>query len=376
MSTHDEQYSFIAEWYDPHAAIIRKYQLSFYPHDNTLGMYDIKNRRIFLQRSKNECIREKNLYIGCTFNLNSRQLKLTEYGDEYTKRKLGSKKERTLGLIKPDAVAKMGPILELISQAGFSISKLKMCSLSRNEAMDFYKEHQSQSFFNALIGFITSGPVIAMELMSTDAILKWRDLLGPTDSAQARSDAPTGIRARFGTDNTKNACHGSDSMESAARELEFFFPSCGEGRQGTAKLVNCTCCIIKPHAVKEGLAGNIINCIQEAGFQISTIQMFHMEKANAEEFYEVYKGVVQEYGSMVEELTAGTCIAMEICAADAPTQFREFVGPADPEMARHLRPRSLRAKFGIDKIKNAVHCTDLPEDGQLEVEYFFNILSH
>lgn len=68
----------------------------------------------------------------------------------------------------------------------------------------------------------------------------------------------------------------------------------------------------------------------ETGFDISAIQMFHMEKANAEEFYEVYKGVVQEYPSMVQELTSGPCIAMEIRAQDAPKAFRDMVGPADP----------------------------------------------
>lgn len=79
-----------------------------------------------------------------------------------------------------------------------------------------------------------------------------------------------------------------------------------------------------------GLAGKIISSILEAGFEISMLEMFNMEKANAEEFYEVYKGVVQEYGSMVAELTSGTCLAMEIRAQNAPQAFREMVGPSDP----------------------------------------------
>lgn len=79
-----------------------------------------------------------------------------------------------------------------------------------------------------------------------------------------------------------------------------------------------------------GLAGKIISSILEAGFEISMLEMFNMEKANAEEFYEVYKGVVQEYGSMVAELTSGPCLAMEIRAQNAPQAFREMVGPSDP----------------------------------------------
>lgn len=79
---------------------------------------------------------------------------------------------------------------------------------------------------------------------------------------------------------------------------------------------------------------------------------------------------------MVDELTSGISIAMEIKkpGEDSYGKFREFCGPHDPEMARTLRPHTMRALFGLDKIKNAVHCTDLPDDAMLEVEYFFRIL--
>lgn len=79
---------------------------------------------------------------------------------------------------------------------------------------------------------------------------------------------------------------------------------------------------------------------------------------------------------MVSELTSGPCIAMEIKkpGTDIVQAFREFCGPSDAQMAQRLRPNSLRARFGVDRIKNAVHCTDLVEDGVLEVEYFFKIL--
>ena len=100
-----------------------------------------------------------------------------------------------------------------------------------------------------------------------------------------------------------------------------------------------------------------------------------MEREDAAEFYEVYRGVVQEYGSMVDELTSNSFIAMMIEGEeDVVEQFRSLCGPPDPELAVILRPTSLRAQFGIDKVKNAVHCTDLPEDGALEANYFFKVL--
>lgn len=116
--------------------------------------------------------------------------------------------------------------------------------------------------------------------------------------------------------------------------------------------------------------------IRDAGFEISAMQMFNMDRVNVEEFYEVYKGVVSEYNEMVTEMYSGPCVAMEIQQTNPTMTFREFCGPADPEIARHLRPGTLRAIFGKTKIQNAVHCTDLPEDGLLEVQYFFKILDN
>ena len=91
----------------------------------------------------------------------------------------------------------------------------------------------------------------------------------------------------------------------------------------------------------------------------------------------MYRGVAPEFSMMVDEITSGAFVALEIAGdggQDAVASFRELAGPVDPEMARAVRPESLRAKFGFDKVRNAVHCTDLPEDGALETHYFFKIL--
>ncbi|XP_032319676.1 nucleoside diphosphate kinase 7 isoform X5 [Camelus ferus] len=368
MQTHSERFVFIAEWYDPNASLFRRYELLFYPEDGSVEMHDVKNHRTFLKRTKYEDLHLEDLFIGNKVNVFSRQLVLIDYGDQYTARQLGSRKEKTLALIKPDAVPKAGEIIEIINKAGFTLTKLKMMTLSRKEATDFHIDHQSRPFLNELIQFITSGPVIAMEILRDDAICEWKRLLGPANSGLARTDAPGSIRALFGTDGIKNAAHGPDSFACAAREMELFFPSSGVcGPANTAKFTNCTCCIVKPHAVSEGLLGKIVMAIRDAGFEISAMQMFNMDRVNVEEFYEVYKGVVSEYNEMVTEMYSGPCVAMEIQQNNSTMTFREFCGPADPEIARHLRPGTLRAIFGKTKIQNAVHCTDLPEDGPLEV---------
>ncbi|CAM4426328.1 nucleoside diphosphate kinase homolog 7 isoform X1 [Lepidochelys kempii] len=373
----DDRFAFIAEWYDPNASLFRRYELLYYPKDGSVEMYDVKNRRTFLKRTKYDDLHLEDLFIGNKVTVFSRHLSLVDYGDQYTARKLGSRKERTLALVKPDAVPKIGDLIDIIINAGLTITKAKMMVLSRKEAMDLHVDHQSKPFYNELLLFITSGPTVAMEILGDDAVSEWKKLLGPANSGVARSDAPGSIRAMFGTDGIRNAAHGPDSFASAAQELELFFPSSGgRGPANSAKFTDCTCCIIKPHAVNEGLTGKIINAILEGGFEISALQLFNMERANVEEFYEIYKGVVAEYTEMVTELCSGPCIALEIRQLDPQKVFRDFCGPSDPEIARHLRPGTLRAIFGKNKIQNAVHCTDLPEDGLLEVQYFFKILDN
>ncbi|XP_043394560.1 nucleoside diphosphate kinase 7 isoform X4 [Chelonia mydas] len=336
----DDRFAFIAEWYDPNASLFRRYELLYYPKDGSVEMYDVKNHRTFLKRTKYDDLHLEDLFIGNKVTVFSRHLSLVDYGDQYTARKLGSRKER-------------------------------------KEAMDLHVDHQSKPFYNELLLFITSGPTVAMEILGDDAVSEWKKLLGPANSGVARSDAPGSIRAMFGTDGIRNAAHGPDSFASAAQELELFFPSSGgRGPANSAKFTDCTCCIIKPHAVNEGLTGKIINAILDGGFEISALQLFNMERANVEEFYEIYKGVVAEYTEMVTELCSGPCIALEIRQLDPQKVFRDFCGPSDPEIARHLRPGTLRAIFGKNKIQNAVHCTDLPEDGLLEVQYFFKILDN
>ncbi|CAF1518065.1 unnamed protein product [Adineta steineri] len=370
----DERFCFMGEWYDPQASMTRTYQVLFYPADSSIEMYDVKTRRAFLKRTKCETIKFNDFFIGNTINIFSRSIKIADFGDAFTARSIGKNQERTLAIIKPDAIRSLGDIISAVYENGFTIARMRMVKLSQNEVMYFYSEHKTKEFFPRLCEFMTSGPVVAMELVGSDAVNRWRSMIGPTDTQRAREQGAHLLRARFGTDGTKNALHGSDSAESVQRELSFFFGS--KYGVNTACYNDTTCCVIKPHAVAEGRAGHIINAILIAGFQVSAIGTYSLDKVNAEEFLEVYKGVVHEYPKMVEELMSGACIVLEVRAQNAQAVFRDFCGPADPEIARHIRPRTLRALYGKDKVKNAVHCTDLAEDASLEVEYFFRILDH
>lgn len=383
MSTQDQRFAFIVDWYDAQASLIRQYQFLFYPKDNSVEMYDMKNKKKFFSRSKIENISLKQLFLGNKINVCSRQLEIVDYGDEYTQNQLASTQEHTLALIKPDAIANAGAILANLEKVTeLSVSDAKMIKLTKSQAAEFYKEHEGKPFYQGLISHMTSGPVIALSLVGSDAVNTWRNFIGPTNPADAKATKPNSVRAVFGTENPKNAAHGSDSFESARRETEFFF---GKSRvldtTATMGAKGGTCVIVKPHSVLSGQFGKILHHIQNSGWTVNALQLHNFERANAEEFYEVYKEVVPEYEGMVTELCDGPCIALEVWSNNPTddisdvTNFKAKVaGARDPVIAKELDKGSLRALFGRDKVQNSVHCTDLPRDAVLELSYVFEIL--
>jgi nucleoside-diphosphate kinase len=130
--------------------------------------------------------------------------------------------ERTLSIIKPDAVAKnaVGQILSRFEAAGLQVVALKMQQLTQQQAEGFYAEHSERPFFKDLVAFMTSGPVTVQVLEGEGAILKNRDLMGATNPQEAVAGT---IRADFASSIDANAVHGSDSATSAAREVAYFF---------------------------------------------------------------------------------------------------------------------------------------------------------
>ncbi len=130
--------------------------------------------------------------------------------------------ERTLSIIKPDAVAKniIGKIYSRFESNGLQIVAAKMMQLSQEQAEGFYAEHKERPFFKDLVSFMTSGPVVVQVLEGENAIAKNRDLMGATNPKEA---APGTIRADFASSIDANAVHGSDSAKSAEREVAYFF---------------------------------------------------------------------------------------------------------------------------------------------------------
>jgi len=130
--------------------------------------------------------------------------------------------ERTLSIIKPDAVAKnqIGVILSMLERAGLRVAAARFLRLSKRDAERFYAVHRERPFFHSLTTFMSEGPILVMALEGMNAITKNREVMGATDPAKATAGT---IRKAFGTNVERNAVHGSDALETAQQEIAFFF---------------------------------------------------------------------------------------------------------------------------------------------------------
>nr|CAG4641333.1 EOG090X0HUX [Eulimnadia texana] len=133
----------------------------------------------------------------------------------------------TLAILKPDVVKVPYVLREIrhkILDSGFFIVRSKEFLLNKDLANKFYEEHQGRFFLNRLVTFMSSGPIHVHVLAHEDAVLQWRQIMGPTKVYKAQYEAPATLRGSFGLSDTRNCSHGSDSLMSSAKEISFFFP--------------------------------------------------------------------------------------------------------------------------------------------------------
>ncbi|XP_068596913.1 nucleoside diphosphate kinase homolog 5 [Brachionichthys hirsutus] len=133
--------------------------------------------------------------------------------------------ERTLAIVKPDAVHRAEEIEEAILESGFTIVQKRTLQLSPEQCSDFYADQYGKLSFPSLTAFMSSGPIIALTLACHDAIARWKSIMGPGNSIQAREIHPESLRAKYGTNELKNALHGSETIHAAVREIKFIFPN-------------------------------------------------------------------------------------------------------------------------------------------------------
>ncbi|CAE7040191.1 NME7, partial [Symbiodinium natans] len=278
-----ENFGFVVEWYDSQADLMREYQLTvFKPHKGPLevAMYDPKAHRSFLKRMPIPDLKIEDLTVGSTVTVYARHLKVKAYADAHTRSALESKRTSLAMLLQPPAFPRLGQIMSSIESGGLKIKKFRLVN--------------------------DGGPVVALEVMGDDADLLWSQSCGNLPKASFKQVSRGEIEPYF-TNKERFPC--------------------------TAAFDHCTLCIIRPHALKAGKAGEIIAAIQNAGLEISAAEMLHLQHAEAAELLDVYKGVVPYHKEMVDGMSIAPMLALEVRAEDAAVEkLRELCGPYDVDM--------------------------------------------
>ena len=362
-------YGFKLEYFDERAELIRPYVLTYRTERDEIEIFDTKNRRPFLRRTVEHSVRLKDLVPGGLLTLNGRQYTIVDYADENTRRAFSDMMQRTLLLIKPQFSQRLGETLDRIYQAGLFVMQLRMGMLARDAAALVCSDSSDPA---GAVQFATSGPVIAMEIVGQNSVSKVQEMVGSASDV-ARRESPT-LRGQFGRSATEDFAHASGSVDAAIKELDAVFGN--RSVRLVSSLDRTSLLVIKPHAMKAGVAGKIVKQLVDNGFFILGAMIASLDLEQAAEFYDVYRGVVDEFTDMTKELSSGLCLAIEVAKDDGDVvqDLRALCGPRDVPIAKAIEPASIRAKYGVDLVKNAVHCTDLPDDTYLECEYFFKLL--
>jgi nucleoside-diphosphate kinase len=334
--TSDERIAFVVDYADPQAGLTRTYQFCYFPEDKTIEMYDLKTKRLFLKRCAYPSLSANELYVGATITIFSRPLRLVDYGDEATRRRLSANtSECMLGIDMDHQCATAGLVIDAVTSQALRISSARLVKLPQN-LMDHLATNAARILFLLVSGADAREKAAAVASSYPAAVIQVSD--------------------------------GNDVQEIKQAMM-------GPGPT-TATLRDCAVCVIKPHAVTSRHQGAILQRLVEEGFLISALGTYQLTAADAEDFLEVYNGVLPEYKKLVEQMASGPCWAIEVCAENAVPALRAVCGPHDPEVCHVLFPQTLRGKYGVDRVRNAVHCTDLEEDGPLESEFFFSLLQN
>ncbi|XP_030635013.1 thioredoxin domain-containing protein 3 homolog [Chanos chanos] len=267
--------------------------------------------------------------------------------------------QRTVALIRPGLLReRKDEILQTIRDSGFQIAMQREMTLTEEQARMFYREHEGKDYFPCLIHHMTSGPLLALALTREDAIQHWRGLLGPKILEEAKQKSPESLRSQFAMDDVPiNQLHGSSTPEEAERDLSCFFP------------VEHTLAVIKP-GVSQEQQNNIVSQIKEAGFSISQVKETQLTRDMAQMFYKEHKGK-EFYDSLLDYMSRAPSVLMILSKENAVNEWRELMGPSDPEQARQCSPGSLRAQFAQSILENVVHGSSNIQHATDNIKFIF-----
>ncbi|RLO04957.1 hypothetical protein DYB28_002367 [Aphanomyces astaci] len=324
----------------------RNFNVRYFPDGNHVEILDVKSNKLFLK--KTQCpagVSPQDFFLGGKLLLFGRHFELTDYLDAFTATQLGKQAQKSILLFTH--LGATGAVLTQLHHNHFTLSYLKL--------------------------FLRDGnvPTIVVEVVGESAVERLPLLV-------------SSLQSRFGGNQP-----GFEVAATAADAQRLHDQFMAKAWPSPATFANCTCCVIQPHVLKEGQTGAVVDAILDSGLTITAMELFNLDRTSASEFLEVFMllvsisntGILLVVTGFGRSSCAGPCIALEligdgdVVSIGFVQRFREAAGPWDIDMARELKPSTIRARFGTDRVHNAVHCTDLSEDGALESQYFFDILA-
>lgn len=288
--------------------------------------------------------------VGSKVIIYARELDIVDYGDVHTRQILQHQTQQASVILPAATYTQWGMILSSLESNGLTAVKVKTVLMADNLI-----DQLSEALQDSKISDILPSNTIALVLLlqGEECITKLQALCVQIYKDWGAELLPT-----------------ASDRQNATVVATIFSTS----RGSTATFDSCTCCIIKPHAVKDKLTGSVLDMIISAGFEVSAAESLFFDRSKADEFLEVYKGVIPDYGDQALQLSSGLCIALELRGQDAVYMLRQLAGPWDVNIAKELFPNSIRGKYGLDALRSVVHCTDLEEDAKLETQYCFRIM--
>uniref|UniRef100_A0A8C3X617 Thioredoxin domain-containing protein 3 n=1 Tax=Catagonus wagneri TaxID=51154 RepID=A0A8C3X617_9CETA len=295
------------------------------------------------QDSLHEYMGRQHLSQFCDIEENITNTKLIDIFFPDFKRMKSIKLEKILALLRPYLFyEKKEDVLNIIQEEGFKIMMQRQIVFSEEEAQTLCKEYENKDYFENLIENMTSGPSLALVLLRENCLTHWKQLIGPSTVEEAREHLPESLCTRFAMESLPiNQLYGSDSLEAAEREIQYFFPP------------QHTVALIKPHVSPEQRE-DILTLIKEDGFDITQVKEVLLTEDKADKVYFKIKGKAF-YKDVLEILSEGPSLVMILTKWNAVLDWRRLMGPTDPEEARLLSPDSIRARYGRSILRNVVH---------------------
>lgn len=335
MAANATTLGFEMEWFDPMSSMMNTIYMKYYMDNNTIELLHSKMKTPFLARIHYPEVELADLFVGNSVTIFNRLLVIKGYANTATKAFMAAREVHFVAYMEGSAKQQIGALMqigtkhELISSRARTTGSSIMEGAVQVNAGDIVVEFVS-----------TSGA-------SPEAFLKEAKALNAGVSVMVAD---------------------VDLINTVFEACTAYFP----------KREFCTLCLIKPHVLKEKkFTGPILQQIVDSGFSVDSMVTLHLDNKMGDYLMDVYRGIYPEYTAMMQQLLSGPMLAVMVSGGpNVVAEFRDMCGPLEPELGKKLRPKSLRAQYGTNLACNAVHCTDLEEDGATECTYIFDTIAN